>query len=126
VSLAVAVGGCGVLIGTPAPQGSDAIISVLVTGSGPAPEEELSLEIGRLAWTVRAGEPGLAGLSAPDPQRVRLVVVPSCEVLAEFDADPGTAHVIRFTDTGDVVAGPRSGSDEPASALQQREPSGCA
>ena len=114
------------LTGTPAPQGSDALVSVLVTGSGPAPQGELSLEIGRAAFSVRAGEPGLAGLSAPVAQRVRLIVVDDCEVLADFEADPGTAHVIRFTDTGEVVTGPRTPSEEPAEPLERREPSGCA
>ena len=47
------LGGCGLFIGTPAPEGSDALISILVTGD--VPDEELSVEIGGAAWAVVDG-----------------------------------------------------------------------
>lgn len=118
--------GCGVLGGTPAPRGADALISVLldVTG-GSEPGTALSLEIGRAAWSARSDEPGMAALSAPDAQRVRLIRVDDCEVLAEFTADPGTAHVIRLQPDGEAVVEDRTAADAAADPLEPADPVDC-
>lgn len=118
--------GCGVLGGTPAPRGSEALISVLIDVSGASdPGTALSLEIGRAAWSARSDEPGMAALSAPDPQRVRLIRIDDCAVLAEFTADPGTAHVIRLEARGEAVVEDRTAADAAADPLEPSDPVDC-
>ena len=115
--------GCGLFTGTPAPEGSDALISVLVTGD--VPDDELSLEIGQAAWALTDGGPGSAGLSAPDPQTIRLLRVDDCEELVEFEADPGTAHAIVFGADGSASVEERTADQEAGAPLERRDPTEC-
>lgn len=117
------LGGCGLFTGTPAPEGSDALISVLV--SGEVPDEDLSLEIGQAAWVVTDGAAGSAGLSAPDPQTVRLLRLEDCEELAEFEADPGMAYAIVFGADGSARVEERSADQDPGTPLERRDRAGC-
>lgn len=117
------LGGCGLFLETPGPEGSDALISVLVTGE--VPDEEIILEIGRSAWTVSAGTPGSAGLSAPDPQAVRLLRIGDCEELTAFDADPGTAHAIVFAADASVSVEDRTEEQDAGVPLERRDPGDC-
>ncbi len=115
--------GCGLFTGTPAPEGSDALISVLVTGD--VPDDEMSLEIGSAAWSVADGEAGSAGRSAPDPQPVRLLRVDDCAELAAFEADPGTAHAIVFGADGSTSVEDLTEEHEPGVQLERRDRAGC-
>lgn len=110
-------------MGTPAPEGSDALISILVTGEVPA--EDLSLEIGGAAWSLTDGEAGSAGLSAPDPQPVRLLRVVDCEVLAQFEADPGSAHAIVFGENGTTSVEDRSEQHASGAPLERGDRADC-
>jgi hypothetical protein len=119
----LALGGCGLFTGTPAPEGSDALISVLVTGD--VPDDELILEISGSAWSVTDGGAGSAGLSAPDPQPVRLLRVEDCEELAAFEADPGTAHAIVFAADGSASVEDRTQDHEVGVPLERRDRADC-
>jgi hypothetical protein len=111
-------------MGTPAPEGSDALISVLVTGA--VPDDELSLEIGGAAWAVADGSAGSAGLSAPDPQVVRLLRIADCEEIAAFEADPGSAHALVFADDGSVSVEDLDADHESGAPLERRDRADCA
>jgi hypothetical protein len=117
------LGGCGLFTGTPAPEGSDALISVLVTGD--VPDGDLSLEIGGSAWSVTDGAAGTAGLSAPDPQTVRLLRVDDCEELASFEAEPGSAHAIVFAADGAATVEERTESQDAGQPLERRDRAAC-
>jgi hypothetical protein len=99
---------------------------VLVVGTDDRPGAELSLEIGQSTWSARSGEPGMAAISVAEPQRVRLVRVDGCVVLANFVADPGTSHTIRLDPAGEPRVGVRTTADEEAAPLERAtEPSAC-
>ena len=115
---------CGAFMRTPAPEGSDALISVLVTGE--VPDDDLSLEIGGSAWVVAGGSAGTAALSAPDVQAVRLVRVVDCEELALFEADPGTAHAVVFAADGSVSVEGRTAEQDVGAPLERSGPTECA
>jgi hypothetical protein len=72
--------------------------------SGPpdwTPPEELRLEVAGEAWGLRVQDGG--GVVTPELQAtafVRLIGVESCETYAGFEAEPGSAHAIRFADDG--------------------------
>jgi hypothetical protein len=109
---------------TPAPEGSDALISVLVTGD--VPDDDLSLEIGGSAWIVAGGTAGSAALSAPEAQAVRLVRVDDCEELARFEADPGTSHAVVFAADGSIVVEGRTAEHDAGAPLERSGPTECA
>jgi hypothetical protein len=110
-------------MGTPAPEGSDALISVLVTGE--VPDEELQLEIAGVAWLVTDGAAGSAGLSAPDPQPVRLLRLDDCEELASFEAEPGSGYAIVFGADGSASVEDRADQDA-GGPLVPSDRAGCA
>jgi hypothetical protein len=118
------LGGCGLFMGTPAPEGSDALISVLVTGD--VPDDELRLEIAGAGWVVVDGVAGSAALSAPDPQAVRLLRVDDCEELAAFEADPGSAHAIVFAADGSASVEDRSDDQDAGAPLLRGDRTDCA
>jgi hypothetical protein len=113
--------GCGILLGTPGPEGSDALISVRVAGE--IPDEELSLEIAGAAWTVDG--PGVAALSAGLPPRVRLISADGCEVHVEFEAVQGHAYAITFGASGDATVEEGVGDGDVGLPFERRDPTGC-
>lgn len=59
--------------------------------------EELSLEIGESAWQLTPADgDGVAAVNSNAPVTVRLIRVSDCHVYAEFEAEPGSRHVIRI------------------------------
>jgi hypothetical protein len=99
----------------------------VITDDATPATDELALEIGQAAWSVGGTPGGTAGLSAPEPQRVRLVRVADCTVLAELDADPGTSHAITVSAEGSAEIEPRGAAPEGGGVgpLERREPVDC-
>ena len=83
------------------------------------------MEIGGAAWAVVDGQAGSAGLSAPDPQVVRLIRVADCEELATLEADPGSAHAFVFDAGGMVSVERRTSAQDAGVPLERRERADC-
>jgi hypothetical protein len=93
--------------------------------TGDVPDEDLSVEIGGAAWAVLDGQAGSAGLSAPEPQVVRLIRVADCEELARVEADPGSAHAFVFDADGQVSVEDRTSDQDAGAPLERRERADC-
>lgn len=103
-------------------------IHVAVTGPRDwVPPEEIRLEIGGQAWAITSEDGGgVVSIDSRDRVRVRLVGVPSCRRYAFFEADPGSASVVRFAADGSFMIEDWTGQPmDSGPLLTEAEPSGC-
>lgn len=122
--------GCSIALPTPTPDPSamPGIIPAQTwitvgTPSDGVPPQEMSLELGRQAWSITVdGGAGVMAAVLSEVTSVRLVGVRDCHVYAAFEAAPGSNYWIRFGDDGSVSVEDATGQEQPAGpGLNERE-----
>jgi hypothetical protein len=80
-------------------------ITVGTPSNGILPQD-MSIELGGLAWSVTAdGGGGVIANTISEVTSVRLIGVRDCHTYAAFEVEPGSNYEIRFGDDGSVTVG---------------------